>query len=327
MPTARAWCRVDLAGGTLDIWPLGLLHPASSTVNVAIDLAVRARVEPAAAGYAVQQGDRRVAGATPAGLAAHDDGALAGRVAEALALPPLTAELASDSPRGGGLGASSAMAVALVAAAEAAFSRPASAAAFRAHLARDVEARLMGLPTGIQDHYSALLGGVLAIHHQAGGEVVQPLPVDLGRLGASLLVAYSGESHFSAGQNWQVVRRRLDHDPEVTALLAGIARVASSMTDVLTAGDLPAAGALMTEEWRLRRQLAPGVSTPTVERLLDLALAGGAWGGKVCGAGGGGCVAVLCPSAGREALAARLAAAGAKPLAARPTAEPLTVSG
>ena len=38
--TAKAWCRVDLAGGTLDIWPLGLFHPQARTVNVAIDLAV-----------------------------------------------------------------------------------------------------------------------------------------------------------------------------------------------------------------------------------------------------------------------------------------------
>ncbi len=326
MATARAWCRVDLAGGTLDIWPLGLLHAASATINVAIDLAVRVKVEPAAAHYTVLQGDRGIERSSAADLAAHEDGALVGRVAEALALPPLTAALASDSPRGGGLGASSAMTVALIAAAEEAFALGFSSAERRACLARDVEARLMGLPTGTQDHYPALLGGALAILHLPGGEVVHRLAVDLEVLGDSLLVVYTGQSHFSAGQNWQVVRRRLDHEPEVTALLDGIARVASGLREALAAGDLAGAGALMAEEWRLRRQLAPGISTPAIERLLALAARHGAWGGKACGAGGGGSVALLCPPARKAAIAAQLRAAGGEVLAARPVAGPLAVT-
>ncbi len=325
MASARAWCRVDLAGGTLDIWPLGLLHTASATINVAIDLAVRVRVEPAAARYTVLQGERRRECASAAELAAHEDGALVGRVAEALDLPPLTAVLASESPRGGGLGASSAMTVALIAAAEETFARGASSPEHLAALARDLEARLMDLPTGMQDHYPALLGGALAILHQPGGPAVRRLAVDLDRLGDSLLVVYSGQSHFSAGQNWQVVRRRLDHEAAVTALLEGIARVATSMGEALAADDLAAAGTLMAEEWRLRRQLAPGISTPVVEQLLDLASAHGAWGGKACGAGGGGSIAVLCPPARKTAIAALLQAAGGQVLPALPAREPLLV--
>jgi D-glycero-alpha-D-manno-heptose-7-phosphate kinase len=325
MASARAWCRVDLAGGTLDIWPLGLLHKASATINVALDLAVRVKIEPAAGTYAVLQGSRRIERGSAADLAAQEDGALVGRVAEALDLPPLTAVLASDSPRGGGLGASSAMAVALIAAAEETFARRASSPEHRACLARDIEAQLMGLPTGTQDHYPALLGGALAILHRPGGQQVHRLAVDLERLGDSLLVVYSGQSHFSAGQNWQVVRRRLDHEPAVTALLAGIATVAESLGDALAANDLAAVGPLMTEEWRLRRQLAPGISTPMVERLLDLASDHGAWGGKVCGAGGGGSVAVLCPPDRKAEIGALLQAAGGEILPARPVAGPLLV--
>jgi D-glycero-alpha-D-manno-heptose-7-phosphate kinase len=322
MATARAWCRVDLAGGTLDIWPLGLLHTASATINVAVDLAVRVEIEPAAEQYAVIQGGRRLERASAAELAAHEEGALVGRVAMALDLPPLTAVLASDSPRGGGLGASSAMTVALIAAAEKAFALGASSPERLACLARDLEAQLMGLPTGTQDHYPALLGGALAILHQPGGQVVRRLAVDLERLGDSLLVVYSGQSHFSAGQNWQVVRRRLDHEPEVTALLEGIAGVATAMGEALVGADLALAGSLMAEEWRLRRQLAPGISTPAVERLLDLASTHGAWGGKVCGAGGGGSVAVLCPPDRKAAIGKLLKAAGGEVLPARPVAGP-----
>jgi D-glycero-alpha-D-manno-heptose-7-phosphate kinase len=325
MSTARAWCRVDLAGGTLDIWPLGLLHAGAATVNLALDVAVEASVEPAAGSYSVRQGERRVEAASAAELAARPEAELAGLVAGALALPPFAANLASGSPRGGGLGASSAMTVALIAAAEEAFDLPRSSAGRRAALARDLEARLMGLPTGIQDHYAALLGGALEIQHRPGGEVVRRLPADLDALAASLLVVFTGQSHFSAGQNWQVVRRRLEAEPEASALLAGISGVAADLAQALAAGDLPRVGALMSEEWRLRRRLAEGISTAAIERLLELAAARGAWGGKACGAGGGGCIAILCPPDRRAGLAAELTGAGGRLLPARPAPHPLQV--
>ena len=293
------------------------------TVNVAIDVAVEVSVEPAPARYSVRQGDLRIEAAAPRELAAEPEGALVGLVADTLALPPLAATLRSGSPRGGGLGASSAMVVALIAAAEEVFDLPRSTAGRRVAMARDLEARLMGLPTGIQDHYAALLGGALEIRHRPGGEAVRPLELDPEALAASLLVVYTGQSHFSAGQNWQVVRRRLDGEPEVTALLTGIAEIAGGAAAALAAGDLERLGAAMGEEWRLRRRLAAGISTPAIERLLDLAAAGGAWGGKACGAGGGGCIAVLCPADRRAALAARLERAGGQVLPARPATRPL----
>ena len=233
--------------------------------------------------------------------------------------------MASESPRGGGLGASSAMTVAFLAAAEEAFGRARSTPERTVALARDLEARLMGLPTGLQDHYPALLGGALEIRSQPGGERVRRLEVDLERLGDSLLVVYSGQSHFSAGNNWQVVRRRLDGEAEVTGLFAGIAETAAELAPALEAGDLPRVGELMSREWSYRRRLAEGISTPVLEKLLEAAAAHGAWGGKACGAGGGGCLAMLCPPERRSAIAAALREAGGEILEARPVAAPLAI--
>jgi D-glycero-alpha-D-manno-heptose-7-phosphate kinase len=329
MVTAKAWCRVDLAGGTLDIWPLGLFHPRARTVNVAVDLAVTVRVSPRPPEdrrYTVLQDEKVVEAASPGELARHPETALIGVATEALELPPFEAVLASRSPRGGGLGGSSAMTVAFLAAAEAAFDRPRRSPERQVALARDLEARLMGLPTGIQDHYPALLGGALEIRPLPGGERVRRLDADLAALAASLLVVYSGQSHFSAGNNWQVVRRRLDAEPEVTALFEGIAATAAELAPALEAGDLPRVGELMSREWSDRRRLAEGISTPVLEELLRAATAAGAWGGKACGAGGGGCLAVLGPPERRREIAAALERAGGRVLDARPVESGLEIT-
>lgn len=327
MATVKTWCRVDLAGGTLDIWPLGLLHPQSRTVNVAIDLAVTVTVRPSPDLYRVRQGESLVEASSPDELSRHPESALLGVIAAAMDLPPFEASLASESPRGGGLGGSSAMTVGFIAAAEEAFDRPRSQPREKAVLARDLEARLMGLPTGMQDHYPALLGGALEILQAPGGERVRRLDVDLERLGDSLIVAYSGQSHFSAGNNWQVVRRRLDGEAEVSGLFEGIATTAAELSDALSRGELPRVGALMSQEWSYRRRLADGISTPVLENLLAAAASRGAWGGKACGAGGGGCIAVLCPPERKADVAAALGSAGGAVLAARPASSPLTFVG
>jgi len=326
MVGVRAWCRVDFGGGTLDIWPLGLLHPGARTVNVAVDLAVTVELRPSSIRYLVRQGSSVIEAASAAELARHAETSLIGVIAVALELPPFEASLSSGSPRGGGLGASSAMTVAFLTAAEVAFDRPRSEPRKIAAMARDLEARLMGLPTGLQDHYPALLGGALEILAEPGGERVRSLNVDLERLGDSLLVVYSGQSHFSAGNNWQVVRRRLDGEAAISKLFAGIAETTADLAPALEAGDFPRVGDLMSREWSYRRQLADGISTPVLENLLAVAATHGAWGGKACGAGGGGSLAILCPPERRSDIAVALQREGGEILLARPVGSPLAIT-
>jgi len=320
---------LDLAGGTLDIWPLGLLHPGARTVNLAVDVEVEVRLERRSEGFVVQQGESRIEKETAVALLERTETALVGVVAEELGLPPVLVTLDSSSPRGGGLGASSALAVALIAAGQSLLGLTEGSAegtaTHRAHLARDLEARLMGLPTGAQDHYPALLGGALEIRHQAGAERVRRLDADLEALSEALLVFFTGISHFSAGQNWQVVRRRLEGDLEARGLLTGIAEVAGELPAALEAGDFPRVGELVGREWGYRRHLAQGVTTPEIDCLLDTAVSLGAWGGKACGAGGGGCVLLLVPPERRERIAERLAQTGVERLPAHPSAEGLRI--
>ena len=318
---ASAPCRVDLAGGTLDIWPLGLLHRGARTLNVAIDVEVRAVVEPRQRSWVVVQEGTRIEAAARGDLLASSETALIGWVAEHFDLPPVAITVASASPRGAGLGASSALAVALILATERFVGIGPSSVSDTVHLARDLEARLMGLPTGIQDHYPALLGGAIEILHRPGGEEVRRIALDLEHLGRSLLLAYSGGSHLSAANNFEVVSRRLRREGDATARFDEIAAVAVEMSAALAAGDLARVGRLMRDEWRARRELAPVVGTEAIERILDAGAAAGAWGGKVCGAGGGGCVVLLAPAGALRAVAERVSSLGHPILRCRPTLE------
>jgi D-glycero-alpha-D-manno-heptose-7-phosphate kinase len=323
---ARTGCRIDLAGGTLDIWPLGLLHEDAVTVNVAIDVPVRVEIERRRSGYRLAVGDEWFEATDVREFLKDDSTGLFGVIAHELAVPPVEVRIHSGSPRGGGLGASSAIGAALIGALEALEGRDPSEPVERAVLARDLEARLMGLPTGHQDHFPPMLGGALEIAHRAGGERVRRLQVDLEDLGEALTIVYTGRSHFSGATNWQVIRRRLEGDPETVELFSRICEIARSLSAALEANDLPEVGRLVGDEWDCRRRLAEGVSTPEIETLLAAARREGAWGGKAGGAGGGGCVAVLHPAERGDAVRRAAEAAGGTVLPARPTGEGLKIT-
>ena len=216
-------------------------------MNLAIDVAVTVEVTIADRGFTVIQAGQRVTEESVEALAANDATDLIGEILRELEAPPLVLTVESGSPRGGGLGASSALAVTLIAAVETLTERSLSPAGRASALARDLEARLMSLPTGRQDHYPALLGGALEVRHAPGGEVVRRIDADLGALAECLIVVYTGRSHFSAGKNWQVVRRRLDGDPESIELFAGVSAAATDLLAALEAGELEEVGRQMSQ--------------------------------------------------------------------------------
>src|SRR5207244_5009577 len=69
---------------------------------------------------------------------------------------------------------------------------------------------------------------------------------------------------------------------------------AEQMRDALLASDWCAVGEIMRWAYPNRKRLAPNITTPHMDTIVEKALANGAEGAKVCGAGGGGCIALLC---------------------------------
>jgi D-glycero-alpha-D-manno-heptose-7-phosphate kinase len=305
---ASAPARVDLAGGTLDLWPLHVLHPGSVTVNLAIGLRARCRVRRGATGFRVTVPDlgyeRRVGQAGE--LLSDPRGALAGALLEALDIQePQEIELSSEVPFGSGLGGSSAMTVAMAAGLAASVQMPFEGPG-RVDLVRDVETRVLGKPAGVQDYYPPLTGGLHRLLFEPGRTHVQRRDADARAWLKHLTVFDTGAAHASGMNNWEIYRARLEGDRRVAEALDRVRAAARSMAEAAEGGDFEAMGKALAEEWDARRRLAPVVSSPAIERAIGAAAAAGAWGGKACGAGGGGCVVFLSPpersGAVREAL-------------------------
>jgi D-glycero-alpha-D-manno-heptose-7-phosphate kinase len=102
--------------------------------------------------------------------------------------------------------------------------------------------------------------------------------------------------------NWEIFRARLEGDRTVAEALEEVRGAARDMAEAVERADFAAMGGALRAEWQARRKLAPVVSSPAIERAIELAVSAGAWGGKACGAGGGGCVVILSPADRTEAV-------------------------
>jgi D-glycero-alpha-D-manno-heptose-7-phosphate kinase len=225
---------------------------------------------------------------------------------------PAEVQVRVDSalPAGSGLGGSGAVLVALAHAlrvwrGDAAPRRLLAEEAFR------IERERMGRPVGKQDAYAAAYGGVLALRIDPDGTCwprrLRLKPAVARFLEHSLLLADSGGRR-DAASLLAAQERAGGERAEIEALdqIRFLGRRASAGL----AGGRPAAlGSLFRRHWEIKRRLASAPSTPEAERILALAEAAGASGGKLIGAGGGGFVLLDCGRA-REAVERALAAAG-----------------
>ncbi len=319
---ATAPTRIDLAGGTLDIWPLSVLVPGAVTVNLAVGLCARVRIEPLPAGsksgprMEIVSRDRsaRTVRKLPVDRS-RVEGPLAMLIRLAASFDPnrsFRMICRADAPAGAGLGGSSTLGIAVAGA----LNRFTGARLGRERLLRRVlnlETVQLRVPTGAQDHLAALHGGLAAYYHTADGTRRRSIPVPPG-LRDRLVLAYTGLPRNSGASNWDMFRRYIDGERTTVRRLEAIARIAGEMADALAAGDLDEVGRLVGEEGRLRNRLAPSVATPEIRAAGAAAGRAGALGVKVCGAGGGGCIVALAAEGRREPVAGSLVEAGCRVL-------------
>ncbi|MDT5296128.1 MAG: D-glycero-alpha-D-manno-heptose-7-phosphate kinase [Acidobacteriota bacterium] len=310
---ATAPTRVDLAGGTIDIWPLYLFHPGASTVNFGISLNVRCRIEPRTDDRIILESrDRGVAFETRLAevenLVREERLELISKLVHFFK-PETGFHLISESaaPAGAGLGGSSALAIACIGALNRLVGDRYPVGKFIV-IAANVETTVIRVPAGFQDYYGALYGGANSIRFDADGIRREAVAVDAAELERRVVICYTGEPRLSGTNNWEIFKRHIDGDPELFQLFDGIRDTAREMRVALQTKDWGRVAAIMRDAYPKRKRLAPNVTTPQMERLVERALAGGALAAKVCGAGGGGCIAFLCEDGARESVERALAA-------------------
>jgi D-glycero-alpha-D-manno-heptose-7-phosphate kinase len=287
--------RVDLAGGTLDIYPLYLLVDGALTVNAAIAVRSIVDVRPyrrgAARLYSGNYGMAASAGDTHGIPLKGKLGLLSCALRHFPPVSGVEIRVRNEAPVGSGIGASSALLVALMAAMGrlTGLSRRWEETALAA---MEIEASHLKALAGRQDHVAALRGGVQGIRFRPGRIEAQRLP-PVGKACRMLqshgFLAYTGITHCSANVNWRMIRGAIEGNAAVLGKFRGIASAARDAWEAVRSGDADALGAVVRAEWGIRRTLARGVSPRKVEELLrDRRFCRLVSGAKLCGAGNGG---------------------------------------
>jgi D-glycero-alpha-D-manno-heptose-7-phosphate kinase len=305
--------RVDLAGGTIDIWPLYLFHPGAMTVNFALSLLASVRIET--------RDDNRVI------LESRDRGVVFETTVDGIdeLVRDKRLELVSkmvhffrpaqgfhlvansDAPAGAGISGSSALAIALIGALNRLVGNRYDERKFIT-IAANIETTVIKVPAGFQDYHPAFHGSASCIHFRPDGIEREHLKLDHEEIERRFVICYTGEPRNSGINNWDIFKRHIDGDAELFQIFESIREAATRMRAALAANDWAEVGNVMREAYPNRKRLAPGITTPHMDALVTKALANGAEAAKVCGAGGGGCIAFFCPPERKQELERALAA-------------------
>ena len=291
--------RVDLAGGTIDIPPLFLFHEGACTVNFAIDLMAKCRVETRDDGIiCLESIDRGLKYELPLDQIHELKNEPRLELLSKLVYffqPKVGFNMVTESeaPAGAGLAGSSTLNIACIGALNKLVGDRYSPDRF-IPIAAAVECQVIKVPTGYQDYYSAQYGGVSCIHFSPAGMHREALNIDTKILEDRTVVIYTGEPRASGTNNWDITKRHIDGDPELYDIFEGIRDTSVKLRDALVAGDWTSAGKILQLGYPQRRRLSPHITTPHMDHLIEVAHANGAIATKVCGAGGGGCIAFFC---------------------------------
>lgn len=216
--------------------------------------------------------------------------------------------LHSDARPGTGLGGSSAQIVAVVGAFQHWLKLPFTDYDI-AETGYRIENEELGNHSGRQDQYAATFGGFNLIEFRGDNTVVNPLRIKddiLNELQYRLILCYTGKVRVSAGIIAEQVSRYVQGDEDTIRALDETKALAYAMKDALLLGRIDEFGSLLNKSWSCKKRFSGKITDSEIDRLYEVAIQHGAIGGKLLGAGGGGCFLLLCEFDKKHLVAQKL---------------------
>jgi D-glycero-alpha-D-manno-heptose-7-phosphate kinase len=269
---AKAPCRVDLFGGTLDLWPLYLWFQPSVTVNLAVTIFTEVDVETQPSGSSVELS---VDVGTPQlktlpfpydPQTVPDPWKLAANVVHHFASRSggtFRVKTSSQAPVGSGLAASSSQVVALTSALNQATGAGYTQTALQ-RLSRDLETQVINAPGGEQDFYPALFGGLGILSLEPGGVTHSQVSQLLEYFETHLVVFYTGTSHHSGLTNWEIFKAVVEKDARTVQTLSALSRNSVGGLKALRQGQIDTLLEHIHQDWEIRRKAFPVLETPAM---------------------------------------------------------------
>lgn len=291
--------RVDLAGGTIDIPPIFLFHEGAATVNFAVSLLAKCRLETRDDNKIVIESiDRQEKFEIDlANIGSLKDEPRLELLSKLVYFfkPEIGFNMTTESlaPAGAGLAGSSTLNIACIGALNKLVGNRYTPDRF-IPIAANIETTVIRVPAGFQDYYSAQYGGVASIHFRPDGIEREALEVDTKTLEERIIVIYTGEPRNSGTNNWEITKRHIDGDKELFEIFDGIRDGSINLRKALLENDWNKVGEILKAGHPLRKRLSPNITTPWMDEIIEKAESNGAIATKVCGAGGGGCIAFFC---------------------------------
>ncbi len=180
-----------------------------------------------------------------------------------------------------------------------------------AELAYQAERHNLGVAGGWQDQYATIFGGINFMEFRADQNLIHPLKMNadiLNELEECLVLCNTGTIHES-GVVHDDQRKEMQKD-DIRNLVDKNVALTYTMRNMLLRGQLKAFAAALHQGWQYKRQFSTAISNADLDELYDFAIANGALGGKLLGAGGGGFFLFFVPATAKHQLMSALEAKG-----------------
>jgi D-glycero-alpha-D-manno-heptose-7-phosphate kinase len=288
--------RFDLAGGTLDLPPISSILNNSLTINCTLNRGIYITFSKSEK-IIINNENTNVESEFPS---KHPDLTLLSKAIEFFKdeiLFPFKLSVKSDLPRGSGLGVSSVILVSILKGLAKLLNIEIKDKKL-IYIAANIESSLINCPAGLQDYVAPVFGGLNKITFPHSGFEVENLALS-ETLKNNLLFVYTGISHFSGKPNWELLKLFLEDEKEKEKFKQ-LAENAVKMEDALKYDNLKLVGKLMKNDFNIRKSFPVKLVPYLPEIFSVLEKCGNIAGFRLCGAAGGGTVAVLTNKGERE---------------------------